>query len=318
MSDSLDIHPASTSERVALYTNTYEFWGAPGATLDEHIAERMNSPQHNRARWYAGCLEGRPVCGLGAYPMEFQLHGRTLPGIAIGSVHTVPRCRRKGYAAELMESVENVEISRGAALGLLYSNIEPGYYAKLGYVLCDSLSGMVDTSTADPAAGPASSESPLRYEAVQPAARRPEIESLYAAYHAKFPISIARNTEYWDYVFRKGAADEFALLSDDQGGCRGFVQLTIKKNDVHLVDWAAADHSAETECALFVALLREAQKRQWKSIGGWLPDTDATRRFFSLSARAEEITMIKALRPNIELGTEVPRAAQHFRYNDHV
>jgi hypothetical protein len=318
MSESLDIHPASTSERVALYTNTFEFWAAPGATLQEHVAERMNSPQHNRGRWYAGCLEGRPVCGLGAYPMEFLLRGRVVPGIAIGSVHTVPRCRRRGYAGELLEWVENVEISRGAALSLLYSNIEPAYYAKFGYELCDNYSGRLDIGSADKILDEAPDQPRLRYVSVRPESRRAEIESLYAAYQAQFPVSISRDPLYWDYVFRKGAADEFAMLQDAEGATRGYAQLAVGQGSVNIVDWAAVDHSDQTARDLFLAVLREGRERGWNSVGGWLPDTDATRSLFPIRARTSELTMLKPLRSEINLGNEVLRAAQHFREIDHV
>jgi GNAT superfamily N-acetyltransferase len=314
MHDDLDIHAASTSERIALYTNTYEFWGAPGATLEDHIAERMNSPQHNRATWYAGCIDGRPVCGLGAYPMEFLVRGRVLPGISIGSVHTVPRCRKRGYAAQILQWVEDRERGRGARLSLLYSNVKPEYYGQFGYQLCPCWHGRLDVNSIPASSIPRT----LNYERVQPVERRAEIESLYRAHHGHFPISIHRGPRYWDYVFEKGAAHESALLTDGSGRPRGYVELATGSEMTSIIDWAADDPGDEAALEIFRALVREGAARGWKSIGGWLPDNAAVRSMFVLTNRPEELTMLKSFADDIVLDDNLLHSAQHFREIDHV
>ena len=130
--DSLEIHPADAGEQRAAYTNVHEVWGGE-QPLEEYLAWRLNSVQHQRACWYVGCLEGRVVTSLGAYPLLFHVGGRQVAGFAIGAVHTVPDCRKRGYAARLMAWVEAHQRQQGAELGLLYSDIDPDYYAAHGY-----------------------------------------------------------------------------------------------------------------------------------------------------------------------------------------
>ena len=98
---------------------------------------------HTAEGWYVGTLDGRVVTSLGCYPIRFQIDGEDLPGIAIGSVHTLSEVRGRGFAPQLIDWVERD--NPGAALSVLFSDIQPEYYARIGYVLCPSLEGWVDS-----------------------------------------------------------------------------------------------------------------------------------------------------------------------------
>ena len=89
MTNRLAMHLADDAERIQAFENVHEFWDG-GRTLEEHLAWRLQSPQHLWADWYVGCLEGRVVTSLGAYPLLFHVGGRQVAGFAIGAVHTVP------------------------------------------------------------------------------------------------------------------------------------------------------------------------------------------------------------------------------------
>ena len=133
----LDIHPASETERIAAYRNVHDVWSG-GLDLEAHVARRLQSVQHNRADWFVGTLDGDVVTSLACYPLMFQLDGDSVPGIALGSVHTRADCRRRGFAGELIAWVEEHQQRRGVVLSLLYSDIDPRYYARLGYQECPS------------------------------------------------------------------------------------------------------------------------------------------------------------------------------------
>src|SRR5690554_4619286 len=97
----LDCRPASQEDQIEAYRNVFSCW--PHAdTLDEHIARRLASPQHSRARWFVGRADGKVVVSLGCYPMKYLLRNEPIEGIAIGAVHTVPEYRRRGLAARLL------------------------------------------------------------------------------------------------------------------------------------------------------------------------------------------------------------------------
>ncbi len=54
--------------------------------------------------------------------------------VGIGAVHTRDDRRREGLAARLVEAVMAEAADLGYAAAFLYSDIDPGYYARLGFV----------------------------------------------------------------------------------------------------------------------------------------------------------------------------------------
>src|SRR4051812_41546092 len=107
MSHPLDIHRASPDELVAAHRNVFDIW-SKGLNLEEHLRYRLDeSPSHIRATWFVGCLDGRVVVSLGAYPLMFRIGDKELPGIAIGSVYTVGEFRGRGFAPQLIKYVED-------------------------------------------------------------------------------------------------------------------------------------------------------------------------------------------------------------------
>ena len=121
----------------------FDIW-SKGLPLEEHVASRLASPKHRLAQWYVGTLDGRVVVSLGCYPLVFSYRGETAPGFSIGSVYTLAECRGQGLAPQLLDWVERHEAGRGPKSALLYSDINPDYYARLGYTLCPSLEGWLD------------------------------------------------------------------------------------------------------------------------------------------------------------------------------
>ncbi len=143
MASELDIHIASTDEQLAAHRNVFDIW-SKGLSLEDHLRYRMTAPMHQRATWIVGCVDGRVVTSLASYPVRFRVHGEEMPGIAIGSVYTLADFRGLGFAPRLLEWAESHQREHGAAWSVLYCDIKPDYYARLGYALCPSLEGWRD------------------------------------------------------------------------------------------------------------------------------------------------------------------------------
>ena len=60
MGSNLTIHPASSEEVIAAHRNVFDIW-SKGLSLDDHIRYRLESPSHERATWFVGCIDGRVV-----------------------------------------------------------------------------------------------------------------------------------------------------------------------------------------------------------------------------------------------------------------
>lgn len=312
MATDLKIHAASDDELAAAHRNVFDIW-SKGLPLEDHVRSRLNSPSHSRATWFVGCLNGRVVVSLGCYPLTFRLEGRLLPGIAIGSVYTLGEFRGQGFAGRLLEWVENHAPDRRAALSVLYSDIEPGYYARRGYVLCPSWAGWLDPCDAEP-----SPTHGHRLVAVSAHEHLPRLAKLYADYHGAAPLSVARDEEYWQAILKKFADDKFYSLQNSGGVWSGYVRVGSKEGTWRITDFALADQTVELAEQLYAALLSLAAAGGAERVGGWLPDSPAARKFFELEPRGVEITMIKPLAADISLGDEAIASTSRFCEIDHV
>lgn len=311
MTVDLDVHEASPDEVVAAHRNVHDIW-SKGLSLDEHVRHRLESPSHSRATWYVGVHDGKVVTSLGCYPIHFRIGGKRVPGIAIGSVYTLAACRGRGFAPRLIDWVERRERERQAVLSVLYSDIEPQYYARRGYTLCPAWEGWTHPSEiSDVAGGP-------RLKQIAADEHLGKLARLYAEYHGQVPLSVDRDEEYWRSLLRKSPADVFYALVDDRGQWLGYVRVAAKSGTWRITDFALADQSDELCEALYRAVAVAARSEGTSKIGGWLPDCPAARKYFKLSPRPREITMIKSLSDQLSLDPLMVSASSRFCEIDHV
>jgi len=312
MNPTLNIHPASHEELLAAHGNVHDIW-SKGLSLEEHLRYRLNSPSHRRACWIVGCLEGRVVTSLGCYPMQFRIAGQELPGISIGSVYTLGDFRGCNFAPQLLQWVENDQRQRQAAISLLYSDIKPEYYARLGYALCPALQGWRKTSAISPAAA-----GRFRLAPISPREHLPALMKMYADYHGGMPLSIARDADYWTMTLERFPDDTFHALVADDGAWHGYARLGRRGDDLHLTDFAMVDSNESLAEALYAAMVELGRTLGVTRVGGWLPDSEAARRYFELTPRRTEITMLKPLAWPGPLDETLIAGTSQFCEVDHV
>ncbi len=310
--DSLDVHEASPKELAAAHANVFDIW-SKGLPFDEHLAARLASPKHRLATWYVGTVESRVIVSLGCYPLEFDYRGRIVPGFSIGSVYTVPLMRGRGHAARLIDWVEHTRRDRGATLALLYSDIAPAYYERLGYHACPSLTGWLDPRSVSVHAKPA-----YHFSEVNPWECWPELARLYATYHGATPLSIARSEGYWQALLARFPEERFFALCDRQGGWQGYVRIGVNGAQWRITDYALADQSLELAEDLYGAAIELAKQGGAEQFGGWLPDHPSARQFWDLQPRDTEIAMLKSLAAHLPLDAEMLELASRFCEIDHV
>lgn len=308
MTSTLDVHPASHDETIAAHRNVFDIW-SKGLPIDEHVRFRLNSPSHSRATWFVGTLNGQVVVSLGSYPVRFHLQDREVNGIAIGSIYTVNEHRGRGFAPQLLERVEQLEQCQGAALSVLYSDIEPSYYARLGYVLCPALQGW---------RVPAAVTTCYRLAGFSPEEHVNELMQLYNGDHGAAPLSFARNAEYWGAMLKKLPGDAFYWLLDAEDQHAGYMRIGHKDDSWRVTDFAIAHPSDEIAAQMYAALLNLAQQHDVRRVGGWMPNSAGARQYFDLQPRQSEITMIKPLGATGPLDAETIAAVGRFVEIDHV
>ena len=313
MAETLDIHPASPEERLQCYENVYEFWPM-ASSLEEHLRLRLASPKHQRAHWYAGCLGGRVVASLGCFPLKFHIDGREVAGFSIGSVHTRPEYRRRGFGAAVMDWAERDRMKQGDRLSSLYSDIDPDYYAKQGYLRCPSWNARARTDAVSLGTG----ERHWDLQQFSASQALSELQEIYRAHHGAYPLAVARSLDYWKYTLLKQPGDEFYRLKDPESQTQGYVRVTEVGGAWQISDFAVRRERSDSLRLLFSLVIDLAERKGKTGVGGWLPNEPAIRSLFDLQARTESVTMVKSLDTGLRIEERHLKTADRFCRIDHV
>jgi len=305
----LTFHLADDEHRLAAYRNVHEFWDG-GRTLEDHLAWRATSPQHNRASWYVGCLEGEVVVSLGSYPVRFRVEGEPVNGIMIGAVHTVPDQRGNGFAPALLGWVEDEENSRQATLSMLFTDIGTEYYARLGYLECPSWEFQLAT---------ANLEASWELEQVDGRGHANDLRRLYENSTRSDKLALVRDDDYWDYLFSKQPEDLTFLSRDEAGALSGYVRVRCREPGWTIQDWGLAEQTDENLTAITLAVADQAGRAGCPQLSGWMPRWQTGDAAIQFESRAgSNHTMVKSLGETRELSASVLEAAQQMREIDHV
>ena len=309
----LDIHPANDDERVGAFRNVHDVWGG-GLSLEEHVRRRVASRQHNRAKWFVGCVDGRVATSLGAYPLQFRYRGELLSGIAIAAVHTHADFRGRGFAPRLIRWVEDfLRTEDRAAISVLYSDINPDYYARLGYVQCPAWELDFEPDSEIPEQIRVNR---LNLTPVPISAAVSLMSNLYDTFHRDLLISIHRPTDHWEFLSHKTTGDEVFVLGSVQEPA-GYLRVGWKESTMILRDFSCGEMDEQTPSLLMSAVLQVVEQTGAKHVTGWVPQFH--NEFSQLAVRrTEEITMLKGLNADVTINDPVTAAANWFHEIDHV
>jgi predicted N-acetyltransferase YhbS len=329
VTESLDIHLANDQELRAAHANVHDVWSM-GLPLEAHIERRLTAAHHRRAEWIVGCLAGRVVCCLGLHPLEFHLSGAVVPAIGVASVHTLAEFRGRGFAPRLIAWAEEHARSRGAQLSVLFSDVRPAYYERMGYVLAPAHRGEAIVAEKLAAAQRLLDEACTRCESFDAPTNVETIMHIYQEDHAREPLAIARREEYWRYLFARQPDDEFfALVRENKNVAYGYARWKIAGDALFLRD-VAVEPPIKSKApykrpddglvwhGMYAALIQQAHQFRLARVVGWLPDGAAERHWFRVEPRPIEITMFKPLVPSLHLGAEHLAAADRLNEIDHV
>ncbi len=312
MPQELDIHVATEQEQIEAFDNLHDVWSG-GRSREEHLKYRVESPKHQNATWYVGTLDGQVVVGLGCYRFEYRIGDSIEPGYAFGEVHTKPEHRGKGFAPLLIAWVEEHQKSQGRSVGMLYSDINPDYYARLGYLHCPANEGW-----ADPRSAGSNVSQACRLVPLSPADELDAMAAMYEGSHAARAVSVARSSGYWKYLIRRDPQNEYFRGVDGDGKTLGYVRLACSPQEIKLRDLALVSQEDATRRSVLLALLQLGKERGVERVGGWMADTPLHREMFEVRPRTRELTMLKSLRSDLTLEPALLADVDHFQEMDHV
>ena len=117
---------------------SHQIW-SDGLTREAYA--RYNAAQL-RTRWGARNLErlalvdgsGQLLSSAKRYRFDARLDGREVQAVGIGAVFTPAASRGAGHARALIEAILAAAADEGAALAVLFSEIDPDYYERMGFI----------------------------------------------------------------------------------------------------------------------------------------------------------------------------------------
>ncbi|MDB5095962.1 MAG: hypothetical protein JWM80_383 [Cyanobacteria bacterium RYN_339] len=224
---------------------THALWGdnRPFEGYVERIAKQMATRWGRTGYHFAvGLVGGQPVTACKRYRLRFG----GVPTVGFGAVFTPEEHRGKGHAAELISGVMAQE---RAPYALLYSDIDPLYYIRLGF---QPYPAYWVTATAE--AGPV----PFR-----PLAPYERAEALAIQLPGEFRPD--RSPDYWDYLHERSPVELYAFVPD--GTIRGWVAFEQEEDQLWL---AAAGYDAEPE-QFWQGLRALTAQHGVPKINGWGP-----------------------------------------------
>jgi len=307
----LDCHLADADEKAAAFRNVHEFWGGD-TRIDEFVQQRLTSARHNRAAWYVATVDGEVVSSLGAFPFQLAVQGTTQRTCFIGAVHSRPQDRGKGYARRLIEYVEQEEKQQGGSWSVLFSDIDPAYYQRLGYQVSTAPNISIGPHSPEPP------ESSFTLQPLIPGEQLADLTDCYIEHFKCVDFYIQRTPTQWDFIVDYHRDDSWYWLVDESPDPAGYVLLNQRKNQCLIEDFALRQSSTANLTALVQTLARFAANQGITNIGGWFPQIDFKADWFNYRQRETEITMIKAIGSGCTVTNEMLRQADTFRHVDHV
>jgi predicted N-acetyltransferase YhbS len=271
-------------------SHTHPFWGK-SVDLTTHTAfqlEQLRRAGPSILR-YVGLVDDTAglVASIKRYTLALALPGGTVASVVgIGAVYTREDARKTGAASALVEAVLAEARAQGHAAGLLYSDIDPAFYARLGFHAFPAF----EHAAAAAALPDSSLLSVRRVEDRDEAA-------MLAAYEASFDASFLRPHRSLAVLryfrWRNRADGAWILRADDRDV--GYLFATARgagpDRTLWVDEWAAPGIA---RASVFGVVRRLAEREGARTVAGWLRPEEA-RPFFDARQRPAEIPMLAPL-----------------------
>jgi predicted N-acetyltransferase YhbS len=230
---------------------------------------------------YVGLYDEQGALAASARLLDLRL--QTPEGIAqacgIAAVFVRQDVRRLGLGARLIGSILAENRARGCSLALLFSDIGPDYYARLGFSPFPARDWSAPVEHMP-------SERPLKVRRAQPG----EVERLRAMFNAharRQTLCPVRSARWWAY-FRWWRAAEPDLILLDGTTEVGYATVRFDDACLRLFEWMAPDAESSR---VWAALRHVAEQSGAQRVEGWLQPT-RFEAWMDIVERREAIPML--------------------------
>jgi predicted N-acetyltransferase YhbS len=283
---------------------THGFWGGK-RTLKEHTQRTFDSlARLGEGLRYVGLHDerGALAASLKFYTVALQTPIGVAKTLGIGAVFVPETERGKGYGQAIVRAAMDEARALGYDAALLYSDIAPQFYARLGFVEFSALDWSADV-TALPDSVPLMTRP----------ATADDFDTLSAWYHADattadiFPV---RSSELWRFGKWFNRADDELILNDGKREV-GYVVVRSTPQGLRLFEWAAPGVEPER---IWATVRRLTEMEGQSRIYGWLR-FDRREEWTTVMPRPDAIPMIAPLKDSLRVTAKMKvffGAIDHF------
>ncbi len=288
---------------------TASLW-AGRRTFEQYAAQTLEIARGKYGRRHyrtLGLYDGpHLVASCKRYERTVRDGSRRLRAIGFGAVYTLPEYRGRGYASVMLATELDAARRDGCALGFLFSDIRPQFYATLGFreLASRSLTLAADTL-------------PSRRLALAPAGEEHwrAIRHCFELGERARSTGFARTPTVWDWVaMRARHGSEHSeghpvnlVLRRSRGVCAYVFGVRVPERDTYVVDEFGFADGAAAET--IPALLRAAAG-DLRRVTGWLPPGGA-RELLPKGVTRKRKSSIFMIAPLLPEGSRLLEAISH-------
>ena len=210
--------------------------------------------------------------------LRLRLDAELVPTCGIAAVFVAEEMRGQGWGTHLIRTILADAAGRGQQLALLFSDIGPAYYERLGFRACSARDWHA-LAEALPASG--------AFATREAAPGDRALLDVFNGYADRQKICPHRTAAWWSY-FRwwRGARPDLVLLDD--GHEVGYVTVRTDADHLHVFEWVAPDVEPGR---VWATLRREAIRVGRHRLGGWL-QPGRSEPWMQVTDRLEAIPML--------------------------
>jgi hypothetical protein len=218
----------------------------------------------------------------------------------------------------LFEFVENAEQQAGVKWSLLFSDIAPSYYERLGYQVSAAPNICIKSNTS------VTESDCFKLQPFDSTEHLQALSNIYQQHFQEKPFFIHRNDDHWEHIVQQHKDDQWFWLCSDTGETVGYVLLQTSQGNTVLKDFALQNPTTEQLRRCLATLSHYCNKQHLDEIVGWfpkLPEPANDMDWYDYVDRKTEITMIKTLVPSDDNATSEEVFTSHLdtiRHVDHV
>jgi predicted N-acetyltransferase YhbS len=272
------VKAATESVFQQIYDETWPIWseGLSRAAYERYNRAQMATPWGKTHLDRLALVDGQTLLASGKrYRLIVRLHGVEAPCLGIGAVFTPPALRGRGHAAALIHAMLEEAENDGAHYALLFSEIDPAYYARLGFEPVAIAETTLRLRTQPRQGAPA--------VLMRDGADRDldNIAAMHAARASGYAFSLTRDARYIQYAISKrrllaafGSAGvrtvEF-FVTEEGGNAVAYIVVTRGPEGHVLEEWGDRDPAGARAGAMLQVLAARTPAEDVAPLRTWMP-----------------------------------------------